>query len=139
MVRAGSSSSSGGGGGEAGGGDGEGGAGPAGAGWCGRSRTRSRRRRLSANCPDADKMSPSTKKVECFSPMLCHCKVACTNSTISLMFGCKVGSRGWDAEFSQFSHKVTNRTLSCFRVEHTDRTEVYIKSTASNLKLLLLE
>uniref|UniRef100_A0A672IE41 Discs, large (Drosophila) homolog 1, like n=1 Tax=Salarias fasciatus TaxID=181472 RepID=A0A672IE41_SALFA len=34
-------------------------------------------------------MSPSTKKVECFSPMLCHCKVACTNSTISLMFGCK--------------------------------------------------
>uniref|UniRef100_A0A8C5I0D8 Disks large homolog 1-like n=1 Tax=Gouania willdenowi TaxID=441366 RepID=A0A8C5I0D8_GOUWI len=34
-------------------------------------------------------MSPSTKKVECFSPMLCHCKVACTNSAISLMFGCK--------------------------------------------------
>ncbi|XP_008273929.1 discs large homolog 1-like protein isoform X7 [Stegastes partitus] len=34
-------------------------------------------------------MSPSMKKVECFSPMLCHCKVACTNSTISLMFGCK--------------------------------------------------
>lgn len=31
------------------------------------------------------------QKVECFSPMLCHCKVACTNSTISLMFGCKVG------------------------------------------------
>uniref|UniRef100_A0A3Q3W1C2 Uncharacterized protein n=1 Tax=Mola mola TaxID=94237 RepID=A0A3Q3W1C2_MOLML len=23
--------------------------------------------------------------------MLCHCKVACTNNTISLMFGCKVG------------------------------------------------
>uniref|UniRef100_A0A3Q4I680 Discs large MAGUK scaffold protein 1b n=1 Tax=Neolamprologus brichardi TaxID=32507 RepID=A0A3Q4I680_NEOBR len=38
-------------------------------------------------------MSPS-KKVECFSPMLCHCKVACTNSTISLMFGCKVGGGG---------------------------------------------
>ncbi|XP_070775505.1 discs large homolog 1-like protein isoform X15 [Enoplosus armatus] len=34
-------------------------------------------------------MSPGMKKVECFSPMLCHCKVACTNSTISLMFGCK--------------------------------------------------
>uniref|UniRef100_A0A7N8YQN5 Discs, large (Drosophila) homolog 1, like n=1 Tax=Mastacembelus armatus TaxID=205130 RepID=A0A7N8YQN5_9TELE len=45
--------------------------------------------RLSANCPGSDKMSPGTKKVECFSPMLCHCKVACTNSTISLMFGCK--------------------------------------------------
>ncbi|XP_049455492.1 discs large homolog 1-like protein isoform X16 [Epinephelus fuscoguttatus] len=91
MVRAGSSSSSGGGGGEAGGGSGGGGAGgaAAGAGRRGRSRQRSRRRRLSANCPGADKMSPSSKKVECFSPMLCHCKVACTNSTISLMFGCK--------------------------------------------------
>ncbi|XP_038574982.1 discs large homolog 1-like protein isoform X3 [Micropterus salmoides] len=92
MVRAGSSSSSsGGGGGGAGGGGGGGGAGgaAAGAGRRGRSRQRSRRRRLSANCPGADKMSPGSKKVECFSPMLCHCKVACTNSTISLMFGCK--------------------------------------------------
>ncbi|XP_053294113.1 discs large homolog 1-like protein isoform X13 [Pleuronectes platessa] len=34
-------------------------------------------------------MSLGLKKVECFSPLLCHCKVACTNSTISLMFGCK--------------------------------------------------
>ncbi|XP_062844154.1 discs large homolog 1-like protein isoform X9 [Trichomycterus rosablanca] len=34
-------------------------------------------------------MSPSIKKLHCFSPMLCHCKLACTNSTISLMFGCK--------------------------------------------------
>ncbi|XP_048844423.1 discs large homolog 1-like protein isoform X16 [Brienomyrus brachyistius] len=40
-------------------------------------------------CPGADKMSPSIKNLDCFSPMLCHCKVACTNSTISLMFGCK--------------------------------------------------
>ncbi|XP_047445771.1 discs large homolog 1-like protein isoform X5 [Mugil cephalus] len=85
MVRAGSSSSSsdgggGGGGGEAGGGGGGGGK---------RRRRRRRRRRLSANCPGVDKMSPSMKKVECFSPMLCHCKLACTNSTISLMFGCK--------------------------------------------------
>lgn len=23
--------------------------------------------------------------------MICHCKVACTNNTLSLMFGCKVG------------------------------------------------
>eukprot|EP00064_Thunnus_orientalis_P026083 superscaffoldBa00015240_g26550 len=42
-------------------------------------------------------MSPGAKKVECFSPMLCHCKVACTNSTISLMFGCKVGGKHPDA------------------------------------------
>ncbi|MED6264404.1 Discs large 1-like protein [Characodon lateralis] len=99
MVRAGSSSSSsssGGGGGEAGGAGGGGGGGGSSAGGSsggsgrhGRSRQRSRRSRLSAKCPGGDKMSPSSKKVECFSPMLCHCKVACTNSTISLMFGCK--------------------------------------------------
>ncbi|XP_024277558.2 discs large homolog 1-like protein isoform X1 [Oncorhynchus tshawytscha] len=34
-------------------------------------------------------MTPSIKHSDCFTPMLCHCKVACTNSTISLMFGCK--------------------------------------------------
>ncbi|XP_065131945.1 discs large homolog 1-like protein isoform X16 [Paramisgurnus dabryanus] len=91
MVRAGSSSSSGG----AGGGGGSGGGGGAGGGRRGRSKYRSRRRfsgssvaeRLS--CHSGDKMSPSIKKLDCFSPMLCHCKVACTNSTISLMFGCK--------------------------------------------------
>uniref|UniRef100_UPI00403AAC5F discs large homolog 1-like protein isoform 5 n=1 Tax=Danio rerio TaxID=7955 RepID=UPI00403AAC5F len=89
MVRAGSSSSSGGAGGGGGGGGGAGG------GRRGRSKYRSRRRvsgssladRLS--CHSGEKMSPSIKKLDCFSPMLCHCKVACTNSTISLMFGCK--------------------------------------------------
>lgn len=75
MVRAGNSSSSGG-----GAGGGGGGVGGTGARWRGRSWQRSRRRQLS-----------DMKKVECFSPVLCHCKVACTNSTISLMFGCKVG------------------------------------------------
>ncbi|XP_058884239.1 disks large homolog 2 isoform X24 [Acipenser ruthenus] len=34
-------------------------------------------------------MSPIVKNPHCFSPMLCHCKVACTNNTLSLMFGCK--------------------------------------------------
>ncbi|XP_044078342.1 disks large homolog 2 isoform X40 [Siniperca chuatsi] len=33
-------------------------------------------------------MSPIVKRPEC-SPVLCHCKVACTNNTLSLMFGCK--------------------------------------------------
>ncbi|XP_034745395.1 disks large homolog 2 isoform X25 [Etheostoma cragini] len=33
-------------------------------------------------------MSPIVKSPEC-TPMLCHCKVACTNNTLSLMFGCK--------------------------------------------------
>ncbi|XP_031819432.1 disks large homolog 1 isoform X11 [Sarcophilus harrisii] len=40
-------------------------------------------------CPGAGKMSPSIKNLDCFSPMLCHCKVACSSSTMSLMFGCK--------------------------------------------------
>ncbi|XP_041440538.1 disks large homolog 2 isoform X2 [Xenopus laevis] len=34
-------------------------------------------------------MSPIVKKPDCFTPMICHCKVACTNNTLSLMFGCK--------------------------------------------------
>ncbi|XP_045062127.1 discs large homolog 1-like protein isoform X5 [Coregonus clupeaformis] len=88
MVRAGSSSSSSGGG--AGGGGGAGSRGGAGGSLRGRSRHRSRRKRVLVNCPSAvEKMSPSVKHLDCFSPMLCHCKVACTNSTISLMFGCK--------------------------------------------------
>lgn len=90
MVRAGSTSSSGGGGG------GGAGAGGGGGGRRGRSRQRSRLRRVSASSLAEnvnEKMSPGVKKLDCFSPMLCHCKVACTNSTISLMFGCKVGAR----------------------------------------------
>ncbi|XP_031415382.2 discs large homolog 1-like protein isoform X12 [Clupea harengus] len=116
MVRAGSSSSSGGGGGGGGSGAGGGGFGCVGgggsgsgsgsgggaAGSLGRRRSRSRqhggRRRVSGSslaerlsCPRqaADRMSPGIRNLDCFSPMLCHCKVACTNSTISLMFGCK--------------------------------------------------
>ncbi|XP_036008933.1 disks large homolog 2 isoform X27 [Mus musculus] len=34
-------------------------------------------------------MSPVLKDPDCFTPMICHCKVACTNNTLSLMFGCK--------------------------------------------------
>nr|XP_049603663.1 discs large homolog 1-like protein isoform X5 [Syngnathus scovelli] len=58
-------------------------AGGGGAGWrscarhsCGR---HSRGRRPSAN----------DGTPECFSPVLCHCKAACVNGTVSLMFGCK--------------------------------------------------
>ena len=74
----------------------------------GRRRSRSRqhggRRRVSGSslaerlsCPRqaADRMSPGIRNLDCFSPMLCHCKVACTNSTISLMFGCKVSLGIW--------------------------------------------
>ncbi|XP_043558437.1 discs large homolog 1-like protein isoform X29 [Chiloscyllium plagiosum] len=48
-------------------------------------------------------MSPSIKNLDCFSPMLCHCKVACTNSTVSLMFGCKK-YRYQDDDASQQEH-----------------------------------
>ncbi|XP_060223564.1 disks large homolog 2 isoform X28 [Meriones unguiculatus] len=34
-------------------------------------------------------MSPVLKDPDCLTPMICHCKVACTNNTLSLMFGCK--------------------------------------------------
>ncbi|XP_075054745.1 disks large homolog 2 isoform X3 [Mixophyes fleayi] len=34
-------------------------------------------------------MSPIVKNTACFTPMICHCKLACTNNTLSLMFGCK--------------------------------------------------
>uniref|UniRef100_A0A4W5QLG6 Uncharacterized protein n=1 Tax=Hucho hucho TaxID=62062 RepID=A0A4W5QLG6_9TELE len=87
MVRAGSSS---GGGGGAVGGGGAGSRGGAGGSRRGRSKHRSRRKHVSVNCfSTVEKMSPSVKHLDCFSPMLCHCKVACTNNTISLMFGCK--------------------------------------------------
>nr|XP_040036170.1 disks large homolog 2 isoform X33 [Gasterosteus aculeatus aculeatus] len=33
-------------------------------------------------------MSPIVKSPEC-TPVLCHCKVACTNNTLLLIFGCK--------------------------------------------------
>ncbi|XP_058680768.1 disks large homolog 2 isoform X3 [Ammospiza caudacuta] len=36
-------------------------------------------------------MCPIVKDPDCFTPMICHCKVACTNNTLSLMFGCKKG------------------------------------------------
>ncbi|KAJ8399023.1 hypothetical protein AAFF_G00416900 [Aldrovandia affinis] len=34
-------------------------------------------------------MSPIVKDPDCLSPMLCHCKVACSDNTLSIMFGCK--------------------------------------------------
>ncbi|XP_069060049.1 disks large homolog 2 isoform X2 [Pleurodeles waltl] len=34
-------------------------------------------------------MCPLGRSPACFRPMICHCKLACTNNTLSLMFGCK--------------------------------------------------
>ncbi|XP_073335815.1 disks large homolog 2 [Pagrus major] len=55
-------------------------------------------------------MSPIVKSPEC-TPMLCHCKVACTNNTLSLMFGCKYqyqedDSPNLDQGFPQLTNEV---------------------------------
>ncbi|XP_074812081.1 disks large homolog 2 isoform X16 [Natator depressus] len=42
-------------------------------------------------------MCPIVKNPDCFTPMICHCKVACTNNTLSLMFGCKYRYQDEDA------------------------------------------
>ncbi|XP_078246291.1 disks large homolog 2 isoform X20 [Pogona vitticeps] len=34
-------------------------------------------------------MCRTVQSSDCVTPMICHCKVACTNNTLSLMFGCK--------------------------------------------------
>ncbi|XP_077170555.1 disks large homolog 4 isoform X2 [Paroedura picta] len=34
-------------------------------------------------------VSPPFRKLGCFSPVLCQCKVTCSNRTLSLVFGCK--------------------------------------------------
>uniref|UniRef100_A0AAY5KIS1 Discs large MAGUK scaffold protein 4 n=1 Tax=Esox lucius TaxID=8010 RepID=A0AAY5KIS1_ESOLU len=34
-------------------------------------------------------MSPPVKNLKCLSPVMCQCKVICSNRTLSLMFGCK--------------------------------------------------
>ncbi|KAJ8342303.1 hypothetical protein SKAU_G00322310 [Synaphobranchus kaupii] len=35
-------------------------------------------------------MSPPLRNLKCFSPVMCQCKVVCSNRSLSLMFGCKV-------------------------------------------------
>uniref|UniRef100_A0AAY4DHK6 Discs, large homolog 4a (Drosophila) n=1 Tax=Denticeps clupeoides TaxID=299321 RepID=A0AAY4DHK6_9TELE len=34
-------------------------------------------------------MPPSLRNLKCFSPVMCQCKLICSNRTLSLMFGCK--------------------------------------------------
>ncbi|XP_028838238.1 disks large homolog 4 isoform X2 [Denticeps clupeoides] len=36
-----------------------------------------------------DAMPPSLRNLKCFSPVMCQCKLICSNRTLSLMFGCK--------------------------------------------------
>ncbi|RXN30616.1 disks large -like protein [Labeo rohita] len=36
-----------------------------------------------------DVMPPPLRNLKCFSPVMCQCKLICSNRTLSLMFGCK--------------------------------------------------
>ncbi|XP_071220549.1 disks large homolog 4-like isoform X6 [Salvelinus alpinus] len=36
-----------------------------------------------------EQMSPPVRNLKCLSPVMCQCKVICSNRTLSLMFGCK--------------------------------------------------
>ncbi|XP_064186245.1 disks large homolog 1 isoform X20 [Anguilla rostrata] len=55
----------------------------------GAGRRRQQRRRRARNLPEPERACPAPRSSDCFAPMLCHCKLACTPSTISLVFGCK--------------------------------------------------
>lgn len=45
---------------------------------------------LSAWCEGFGLMSLPVRNLKCLSPVMCQCKVICSNRTLSLMFGCKV-------------------------------------------------
>ncbi|XP_021527513.1 disks large homolog 2 isoform X19 [Aotus nancymaae] len=53
-------------------------------------------------------MSPVVKDPDCFTPMICHCKVACTNNTLSLMFGCKYRYQDEDAPHDHSLPRLTH-------------------------------
>ncbi|XP_054978474.1 disks large homolog 2 isoform X4 [Sorex araneus] len=53
-------------------------------------------------------MCPVLKDPDCFTPMICHCKVACTNNTLSLMFGCKYRYQDEDAPHDHSLPRLTH-------------------------------
>lgn len=59
-------------------------------------------------------MSLPVRNLKCLSPVMCQCKVICSNRTLSLMFGCKVRSgTEWTARtvsFLQIYKKKINKT-----------------------------
>ncbi|XP_058875003.1 discs large homolog 1-like protein isoform X2 [Acipenser ruthenus] len=54
-------------------------------------------------------MSPPVKNLKCFSPVMCQCKVVCSNRTLSLMFGCKK-YRYQDEDTPPLEHSPTHLT-----------------------------
>ncbi|KAM5245823.1 disks large homolog 2 isoform 6-T6 [Ctenodactylus gundi] len=53
-------------------------------------------------------MCPAVKDPDCVTPMICHCKVACTNNTLSLMFGCKYRYQDEDAPHDHSLPRLTH-------------------------------
>ncbi|XP_041093282.1 disks large homolog 4-like [Polyodon spathula] len=54
-------------------------------------------------------MSPPVKNLKCLSPVMCQCKVVCSNRTLSLMFGCKK-YRYQDEDTPPLEHSPTHLT-----------------------------
>lgn len=50
-----------------------------------------------------DVMPPPLRNLKCFSPVMCQCKLICSNRTLSLMFGCKVSRVRARSRFCWFS------------------------------------
>ncbi|XP_066225899.1 disks large homolog 2 isoform X9 [Saccopteryx leptura] len=53
-------------------------------------------------------MIPVVQDPDCVTPMICHCKVACTNNTLSLMFGCKYRYQDEDAPHDHSLPRLTH-------------------------------
>lgn len=58
-----------------------------------------------------DVMSPPLRNLKCFSPVMCQCKLICSNRTLSLMFGCKVSRQRARARFSSVFLWIYSRML----------------------------
>ncbi|XP_041094239.1 disks large homolog 4 isoform X1 [Polyodon spathula] len=54
-------------------------------------------------------MSPPVKSLKCLSPVMCQCKVVCSNRTLSVMFGCKK-YRYQDEDTPPLEHSPTHLT-----------------------------
>lgn len=58
-----------------------------------------------------DVMSPPLRNLKCFSPVMCQCKLICSNRTLSLMFGCKVSRERARARFCSVFLWIYSRML----------------------------
>lgn len=57
-------------------------------------------------------MSLPVRNFKCLSPVMCQCKVICSNRTLSLMFGCKVRWKRREKEEEMASGGIRSRKAS---------------------------